>query len=105
VRGNGKIVQELEAVFRGAGWNVIKVLWGSDWDPLFDRDVDGLLVKRLGEMVDGEFQKLVVESGAYVRQQVFGTDPRLLKMVENIPDEALRTLRQGGTIRESLRCI
>jgi pyruvate dehydrogenase E1 component len=96
VRGNGKIVQELEAVFRGAGWNVIKVLWGSDWDPLFERDVDGLLVRRLGEMVDGEFQKLVVESGAYVRQQVFGTDPRLLKMVENVPVEALRTLRQGG---------
>jgi pyruvate dehydrogenase E1 component len=96
VRGNGKIVQELEAAFRGAGWNVIKVLWGSDWDPLFERDVDGLLVKRLGEMVDGESQKLVVESGAYVRQQVFGTDPRLLKMVEDVPDEALRTLRQGG---------
>jgi pyruvate dehydrogenase E1 component len=96
VRGNGKIVQELEAAFRGAGWNVIKVLWGSDWDPLFERDVDGLLVKRLGEMVDGEFQKLVVESGAYVRKQVFGTDPRLLKMVEEVPDEALRTLRQGG---------
>jgi pyruvate dehydrogenase E1 component len=96
VRGNGKIVQELEAAFRGAGWNVIKVLWGSDWDPLFERDVDGLLVKRLGEMVDGESQKLVVESGAYVRKEVFGTDPRLLKMVEDIPDEALRTLRQGG---------
>ena len=96
VRGNGKIVQELEAVFRGAGWNVIKVLWGSDWDRLFERDVDGLLVKRLGEMVDGESQKLVVESGAYVRKEVFGTDPRLLKMVEDIPDEALRTLRQGG---------
>jgi pyruvate dehydrogenase E1 component len=96
VRGNGKIVQELEAAFRGAGWNVIKVLWGSDWDPLFDRDVDGLLAKRLGEMVDGESQKLVVESGAYLRQHVFGADPRLLKMVEDIPDEALRTLRQGG---------
>jgi pyruvate dehydrogenase E1 component len=96
VRGNGKIVQELEAAFRGAGWNVIKVLWGSDWDSLFERDVDGLLVKRLSEMVDGEFQKLVVESGAYVRKQVFGTDPRLLKMVEDVPDEALRTLRQGG---------
>jgi pyruvate dehydrogenase E1 component len=96
VRGNGKIVQELEAAFRGAGWNVIKVLWGSDWDPLFERDVDGLLVKRLGEMVDGEMQKLVVESGAYLRQHVFGTDPRLLKMVKDIPDEALRTLRQGG---------
>ena len=96
VRGNGKIVQELEAAFRGAGWNVIKVLWGSDWDPLFERDPGGLLAKRLGEMVDGESQKLVVESGAYVRQQVFGTDPRLMKMVEDIPDEALRTLRQGG---------
>jgi len=96
VRGNGKIVQELEAAFRGAGWNVIKVLWGSDWDPLFEQDVDGLLAKRLGEMVDGESQKLVVESGAYVRQNVFGTDPRLLKMVENVPDGALRTLRQGG---------
>jgi pyruvate dehydrogenase E1 component len=96
VRGNGKIVQELEAAFRGAGWNVIKVLWGSDWDPLFERDTDGLLVNRLGKMVDGESQKLVVESGAYVREHVFGSDPRLLKMVEDVPDEALRTLRQGG---------
>jgi len=96
VRGNGKIVQELEAAFRGAGWNCIKVLWGSDWDPLFERDTEGLLAKRLGEMVDGETQKISVESGAYVRQQVFGVDPSLLKMVEDMPDEALRTLRQGG---------
>ena len=96
VRGNGKIIQELEAAFRGAGWNVIKVIWGSDWDPIFARDTDGLLAKRLEEMVDGEYQKLVVESGAYVRQHVFGTDPRLLKMVEDIPDEKLRTLRTGG---------
>jgi len=96
VRGNGKIVQELEAAFRGAGWNCIKVLWGSDWDPLFESDTEGLLAKRLGEMVDGEMQKLTVESGAYVREQVFGSDPRLLKMVEDYPDEALRTLRQGG---------
>src|SRR5215472_10446360 len=96
VRGNGKIVQELEAAFRGAGWNVIKVLWGADWDPLFERDTEGLLAKRLGEMVDGEMQKLTVETGAYVREQVFGSDPRLLKMVEDLPDEALRTLRQGG---------
>ena len=96
VRGNGKIVQELEAAFRGAGWNVIKVLWGSDWDPLFAHDTDGLLLKRVDEMVDGEFQKLIVESGAYVREHVFGTDPRLLKLVENMPDEKLRTLRQGG---------
>jgi pyruvate dehydrogenase E1 component len=96
VRGNGKIVQELEAAFRGAGWNCIKVLWGSDWDPLFERDTEGLLAKRLGEMVDGEMQKLTVETGAYVREQVFGGDPQLLKMVEDLPDEALRTLRQGG---------
>src|SRR6202142_108240 len=96
VRGNGSIVQELEAAFRGAGWNCIKVLWGTDWDPLFERDTDGLLEKRLDEMVDGESQKLTVESGAYVRQHVFGSDPRLLKMVEDFPDEALRTLRQGG---------
>jgi pyruvate dehydrogenase E1 component len=96
VRGNGKIVQELEAAFRGAGWNCIKVLWGSDWDPLFESDSEGLLAKRLGEMVDGEMQKLTVESGAYVREQVFGSDPRLLKLVEDYPDEALRTLRQGG---------
>lgn len=96
VRGNGKIIQELEAAFRGAGWNCLKVLWGSDWDPLFERDTEGLLAKRLGEMVDGEMQKLTVESGAYVREHVFGGDPRLLKMVEDLPDEALRTLRQGG---------
>lgn len=96
VRGNGKIVQELEAAFRGAGWNCIKVLWGSDWDPLFERDTEGLLAKRLGDMVDGETQKMSVETGAYIREHVFGTDPRLLKMVEDLPDEALRTMRQGG---------
>jgi pyruvate dehydrogenase E1 component len=96
VRGNGKIVQELEAAFRGAGWNVIKVIWGSDWDPIFAQDTEGLLVKRFDEMVDGELQKLVVESGAYVREHLFGTDPRLLKLVEHMPDEQLRTLRQGG---------
>jgi pyruvate dehydrogenase E1 component len=96
VRGNGHIIQELEAAFRGAGWNVIKVIWGSDWDPLFEKDVDGLLAKRLGEIVDGEYQKLIVESGAYVRQHVFGTDPRLLKMVEHLSDEQLHKMRQGG---------
>ena len=79
VRGNGKIIQELEAVFRGAGWNVIKVIWGSDWDPLFANDRDGLLVKRMGESVDGEYQKYFVETGAYIRQNFFGTDPRLLE--------------------------
>ena len=96
VRGNGHIIQELEAAFRGAGWNVIKVIWGSDWDPLFEKDVDGLLAKRLGEIVDGEYQKLIVESGAYVREHVFGSDPRLLKMVEHLSDEELHKLRQGG---------
>ncbi len=96
VRGNGSIVQELEAAFRGAGWNVIKVLWGSDWDPLFEQDTEGLLAKRLGELVDGEYQKLIVESGAYIREHVFGVDPRLLQMVENIPDGKLHALRQGG---------
>ncbi len=96
VRGNGHIIQELEAAFRGAGWNCIKVLWGSDWDPLFEQDVDGLLAKRLGEIVDGEYQKFIVESGAYIREHAFGSDPRLLKMVENYSDEQLQKLRQGG---------
>src|SRR5271163_1354896 len=73
VRGNGQIITELETHFRGAGWNVIKVLRGSDWDPLLARDTDGLLLKRLSEMCDGEYQKLVVESGAYVRQHIFGS--------------------------------
>jgi len=96
VRGNGHIIQELEAAFRGAGWNCIKVIWGSDWDALFDQDVDGLLAKRLGEIVDGEYQKFIVESGAYVRQHVFGADPRLLKIVEHLSDEELHKLRHGG---------
>jgi pyruvate dehydrogenase E1 component len=96
VRGNGQIIQELESAFRGARWNVIKVLWGSEWDPILERDTEGLLVKRMGEMVDGEYQKLVVSSGDYIRQFFFGSDPRLLKLVEPIPDEALRRLRLGG---------
>jgi pyruvate dehydrogenase E1 component len=96
VRGNGQIIQELESAFRGARWNVIKVFWGSEWDPILDRDTEGLLVKRMGELVDGEYQKLVVESGAYVRQHFFGSDPRLLKLVEPLSDDALRRLRLGG---------
>jgi pyruvate dehydrogenase E1 component len=96
VRGNGQIIQELESAFRGARWNVIKVLWGSEWDPILERDTEGLLVKRMGEVVDGEYQKLVVSSGDYVRQFFFGGDPRLLKLVEPLPDEALRRLRLGG---------
>jgi pyruvate dehydrogenase E1 component len=96
VRGNGQIIQELESAFRGARWNVIKVLWGCEWDPILERDTDGLLVKRMGETVDGEYQKLVVSSGEYIRQSFFGSDPRLLKLVEPLPDEALRRLRLGG---------
>jgi pyruvate dehydrogenase E1 component len=96
VRGNGQIVQELEAIFRGAGWNVIKVLWGCDWDPLLASDHDGLLAKRMGEIVDGQYQKYAVESGAYLREHFFGTDPRLLDMVRHLSDEQLKKLRLGG---------
>ena len=96
VRGNGKIIQELEAIFRGAGWNVIKVVWGTDWDSLIQNDRDGLLVRRLGEISDGQYQKYFVESGAYFRQNLFGSDPRLLKMVEHLSDEQLARMRLGG---------
>src|SRR5689334_12070260 len=96
VRGNGKIIQELEAIFRGAGWNVIKVIWGSDWDTLIQNDRDGLLVRRLGEITDGQYQKFFVESGAYFRQSLFGSDPRLLRMVEHLSDDQLSRLRLGG---------
>jgi len=96
VRGNSKIIQELEAAFRGAGWNVIKVIWGSDWDPLFDRDEKGLLAHTLGEIVDGEYQKFSVESGAYVREKLFNRDPELAKMVEELSDEELRKMNRGG---------
>jgi pyruvate dehydrogenase E1 component len=96
VRGNGKIIQELEAIFRGAGWNVIKCIWGSDWDSLIRADRDGLLVRRMGEISDGQYQKYFVESGAYFRQNLFGTDPRLLKMVEHLSDEQLARMRLGG---------
>jgi pyruvate dehydrogenase E1 component len=96
VRGNGKIIQELEAIFRGAGWNVIKVIWGSDWDPLLEQDKDGKLVKRMGEVVDGEYQKYSVEGGDYIRKNFFGKDPDLLKMVEKMSDEQLRKMKRGG---------
>jgi pyruvate dehydrogenase E1 component len=96
VRGNGQIVQELEAIFRGAGWNVIKVLWGSDWDPLLAKDHDGLLAKRMGEVVDGQYQKYAVESGAYLREHFFGTDPRLLDMVKHLSDDQLKRMKLGG---------
>jgi len=96
VRGNGKIIQELEAAFRGAGWNVIKVVWGDDWDPLLEKDHDGVLAHRMGEVVDGQYQKYTVSDGAYIRQDFFGRDPRLLKMVENLSDEQLQKMRRGG---------
>ncbi|MEE8349992.1 MAG: pyruvate dehydrogenase (acetyl-transferring), homodimeric type [Acidobacteriota bacterium] len=96
VRGNGKIIQELEAAFRGAGWNVIKVIFGSSWDPLFEKDEEGLLVKRLGELVDGQFQKYTVENGAYFREHLFGVDPRLEKLVEHLSDEELERMLRGG---------
>ena len=96
VRGNGKIIQELEAAFRGAGWNVIKVIWGDDWDPLLEKDEDGLLVQRMVEVVDGQYQKYTVESGAYTRKDFFGKHPKLLKMVEHLSDEQIRKLRRGG---------
>lgn len=96
VRGNGKIIQELEAIFRGAGWNVIKVIWGSDWDPLLAKDHDGILLKVMEETVDGQYQKYVVESGSYIREHFFGSDPRLLEMVKNFSDEQLQRLNRGG---------
>jgi len=96
VRGNGKIIQELEAAFRGAGWNAIKVIWGSDWDPLIAADTEGLLVRRMNEVVDGESQKYSVSSGAYIREHFFGTDPRLKAMVDHLSDEQIRRLRLGG---------
>jgi pyruvate dehydrogenase E1 component len=96
VRGNGQIIQELEATFRGAGWNVIKVLWGREWDALLAKDRDGVLVKRMGEIVDGQYQKYGVESGAYVREHFWGADPRLLEMVKHLSDDQLKKLTLGG---------
>ncbi|HOB75957.1 MAG TPA: pyruvate dehydrogenase (acetyl-transferring), homodimeric type [Phycisphaerae bacterium] len=96
VRGNGKIIQELEAAFRGAGWNVIKVIWSSDWDPLLAQDEEGWLVRRMGEVVDGEYQKYTVESGAYIREHFFGRYPQLLKMVEQLSDDHIQRMRRGG---------
>ena len=96
VRGNGKIVQELEAIFRGTGWNVIKVLWGDDWDPLFEKDRYGILAEQLNKMVDGQAQKYTVEPGEYIRDHFFGADPRLEEMVRHLSDEQLRKLRRGG---------
>ena len=96
VRGNGKVIQELEAIFRGAGWNVIKVVWGDDWDPLLEKDDLGLLVKRMGEVVDGQYQKYVGMDGNYIREHFFGKHPELLEMVKNYSDDKLENLRRGG---------
>jgi len=96
VRGNGKIIQELEAAFRGAGWNVIKLIWGEDWDSLLARDTTGLLIKRMGEAVDGEFQTYVTRDGAYIRKNFFGKYPELLDLVSHLSDDDLFKLHRGG---------
>ncbi len=96
VRGNGQIIQELEAVFRGVGWNVLKVLWGTEYDPLIEADQDGLLVRRMGEVVDGEYQKYSVAGGDYVREHFYGVDERLLRMVQHLDDQELWKMRLGG---------
>jgi pyruvate dehydrogenase E1 component len=96
VRGNGSIIQELEAAFRGAGWNVIKLIWGSGWDELLARDSTGLLLKRMHEVVDGEYQTFRAMNGAYIRKEFFGKYPELLKLVENMSDDEIWALRRGG---------
>jgi pyruvate dehydrogenase E1 component len=96
VRGNGKIIQELESSFRGAGWNVIKIIWGSDWDPLLKADSKGLLLRRMEEIVDGESQKYSVEPGSYTRKHFFGKYPELYEMVAHLTDEQIRKLKRGG---------
>ena len=96
VRGNGKIIQELESVFRGAGWNVIKVIWGGYWDPLLARDIDGLLRKRMEEAVDGDYQNYKSKDGAYVREHFFGKYPELKAMVATMSDEYIWRLNRGG---------
>ncbi|MBW3599877.1 MAG: pyruvate dehydrogenase (acetyl-transferring), homodimeric type [Planctomycetes bacterium] len=96
VRGNGKIIQELEALFRGAGWNVIKVVWGDDWDALLEKDDTGLLVKRMDEVVDGQYQKYTGMPGSYIREHFFGKYPELLDLVKTYSDEKLEIMRRGG---------
>ncbi len=96
VRGNGKIIQELEGIFRGAGWNVIKVIWGSGWDPLLARDSAGLLLKRMEECVDGEYQDFKSKNGAYVREKFFGKYPELAEMVAGMTGDEIWALNRGG---------
>ena len=96
VRGNGKIIQELEGLFRGAGWNVIKVIWGTEWDDIIKRDKTGLLLKRMEECVDGDYQKYIVEPGSYTRKHFFGKYPELLQLVTHLTDEQISKLLRGG---------
>jgi pyruvate dehydrogenase E1 component len=96
VRGNGKIIQELEAAFRGAGWKVIKVIWGADWDPIFEKDEDGTLVQRVGELVDGEYQKYTVSDGAYIREHFCDGDETMERLLKHLTDDQLRRMRRGG---------
>ncbi|MFK7919955.1 MAG: pyruvate dehydrogenase (acetyl-transferring), homodimeric type [Ilumatobacter sp.] len=96
VRGNGKVIQELEATFRGAGWNVIKVIWGSKWDDLLAQDKDGVLLNKMNNTVDGEYQRFAVEPGGYARENFFGPDDRLRQMVSHLTDDDLRNLPRGG---------
>jgi len=96
VRGNGKIIQELETEFRGSGWNVLKVIWGYDWDPLLEADNTGLLIKRMNEVIDGEMQKYVVEPGSFAREYFFGKYPELLRLVEHLTDDEINNLTRGG---------
>ncbi len=96
VRGNGKIIQELEMIFRGAGWNVIKVIWGREWDELLHNDVDGVLLRKMNETVDGAYQKYAISKGDYIREHFFGPDPRLRRLVEHLSDEDLEKMRRGG---------
>ena len=96
VRGNGKIIQELEAIFRGAGWNVIKVLWGSEWDEVFAQDTEGVLARALGTLVDGQYQKFSVESGDYIRRSLLAHEPRLKPLLDRLSDEQLRKIKRGG---------
>jgi pyruvate dehydrogenase E1 component len=102
VRGNGNIIQELETLFRGAGWNVIKVIWGSDWDPIFANDSEGLLAERVSQLVDGELQKYSFAGGAYLRANLFGQDPRLLALVNHLSDRQLADLKMGGHDRRKV---
>ncbi len=96
VRGNGKVIQELEAIFRGAGWNVIKVIWGGNWDPILEQDHSGSLIHVMNTTVDGEYQRYKAENGAFVRERFFGKDPEALKLVEHMSDDEIWALRRGG---------